>query len=207
MGPSAKIDATQGDAPRDSDGETQGLNAAQRVLRARRRREEPKKQRSWRFPALILGAFVVVGGAGVAILNGTSVGRTQPELVVQSAQPVQVGEAPAPADIEIADAEETGTRVQSDVQRPESAGDDSGAHDTPQVRVRVLSREEALAISGGAWGHGVRVANAVAGNALGVGGGDIIVDLCDRPGVQTATEIVAALGDGTTTCVETLGAR
>lgn len=61
------------------------------------------------------------------------------------------------------------------------------------LRLRVLARAEARSLSNGRWGQGLQVVEASAGNRLDVRTGDVIYDLCDRVGDQSAAEIMTAL--------------
>lgn len=70
------------------------------------------------------------------------------------------------------------------------------------LRLRVLARAEARSRSNGRWAHGLEVVEASAGNALDVRRGDVIYDLCDRAGDQTAAQIMAGLASAQApTCV------
>lgn len=61
------------------------------------------------------------------------------------------------------------------------------------LRLRVLAGAEARSLSNGRGAQGLQVVEADAGNHLDVRNGDVIYDLCDRAGEQSAAQIVAAL--------------
>ena len=48
---------------------------------------------------------------------------------------------------------------------------------------------------------GLHITNTVAGNPFGLRAGDVVFDLCDRPGAENPIEISAALAEGSAACL------
>lgn len=49
--------------------------------------------------------------------------------------------------------------------------------------------------------HGLRISNAVAGNPFDLRSGDVVLDLCDQAGAETALEMSNALATDAATCL------
>ena len=162
------------EAPRES-----GL-AARRVLRAKRGREPTKKER---WSRLSLAIALLFSAAMLAFLSAQSSFEPHAKAPVNSrpalrtAGGAQSVSSPSAALTDDSPVGERGPEAQT---QPSS----------DSLRARAASDASAL-----------RVVNAVPGNPFGIRAGDVIVDLCDRAGVDSAVEISAALADNSAACV------
>lgn len=156
-----------------------GAEAARRVLRAARLRKKKK-------PRVLTATLVAVSVASALVavaLNLAQVDTPSLSSAADTASRTSPTQAPvpsgAPGGAAIARPLEVSAPVvqeKAPAERPEALHSLAG----DSVRVRVLSTQEANALSGGRWQAGLRVANAVAGNHLGLRPGDVVLDRCAR---------------------------
>ena len=164
------------EAPREK-----GL-AALRVLRAKRQREPTKRER---WSRLSLAIALLFSAAMFAFLSArASYEPSEHPIARSSARPAlrttSGAQSPSAAPAAPSDGNSVGETTTQALAQPSSDA----------LRARAASDASAL-----------RVVNAVPGNPFGIRAGDVIVDLCDRAGVDSAVEISAALADNSAACV------
>ena len=180
------------------DGHESERRAARRVLRVARLRTTGGRSRGKSVAgaaAATLLALLAVGlwkqlqgeapaqrGAERAVDDGASRTRdTDSGVSVGAGEPLDIT-------IEIVAAP---ARRPAPLQRTEAPADDPGAPRVPPP-VNLASVDAAA---------GLRIVNTVAGNRFGLRASDVIVDLCDRPGPETALEMSHALATDASSCL------
>src|SRR5262245_50427024 len=162
---------------------------ARRVLRARRQREPRKKVARWGLLAALI-AIPLTAAAALALRPARTPAETAPPPVAQA--------APAPESAPL-----RGLTAAS----PEPAPVPS--EDTAMSQAAAAPRREPQSQMLGDWlrvrpapeARGLQVIYATAGGRFDIRAGDIVVDLCDRSGAETATEITAALANDAVACL------
>lgn len=170
-----------------------------RALRVRRVRAEPTrtntKRRRW-------GAWLIAALALATTAGAVAFFAVQPTLPNVASGPISDA-APAPPAARAHPPE----AVLPSTPEPEAAPLD------PQTLAATEAAPEAAAGQAGQdqvnrtaeaqtdVEPGLRIVDAIAGNPFGLRSGDVVVDICDRPGAETALEISAALVNDETSCV------
>lgn len=159
---------------------------ARRVLRARRQREPPKKPARWGLLAALI-ALPLTAAAALALRPAHTPVDAVPQPVAQAASvprdDLRGVTAPQPAPTPSED-----TAVSQPVAQTAQAPQSEMLGDW----LRVRSEQ-----GGGA----LHVVYATAGGRFDIRAGDMIVDLCDRPGGESAAEISIALASDSSACL------
>jgi len=159
-------------------------SSARRVLRARRLRE-PRKRARWG----LLGAAIAIPLVIAALVLRPA--RTPAEIAPPPADraalsPASMAQTLVPAEPAMGPAEIPGM---SQGPATDPAQDPVLQELGDWLRFRAVPDASALS-----------VVNATAGGPFDIRAGDLIVDVCDRPGAESAVEISAALADGGVKC-------
>jgi hypothetical protein len=166
---------------------------ARRVLRARRLREPEKRTARWGLLAVLI-AVPLTAAAALALRPAHSPGGMAPQPVAQAA-PLPASEprdftprdftAPAP-------------------EAPPHPGETiavSQAPADPQEDAQSQMLGDWLRVRAAPGSRALHVVYATSGGRFDIRAGDMIVDLCDRPGVESAAEISLGLASDSTACL------
>lgn len=179
-----------GDGPQSPEHETEG-RAARRVLRvARLRTTGGRPRRKWWAGAVGVTVMALLA-AGLwkqappppgerAADNGAG----QVQDAARDAGAAVAADAPLEATIEVVAAPAPRQRAEEVADRPLAR---------PAPAPVDLSSFDAAA--------GLRIVNAAAGNPFGLRASDVIVDLCDRPGRESALDMSHALATDASSCL------
>lgn len=156
---------------------------ARRVLRARRQREPEKRTARWGLLAALI-AVPLTAAAALALRPAHSPGGTAAQPVVQA--------APLPA---------SQPRDFTPPPLPSETLAVSQAPADPQEDAQSQMLGDWLRVRAGPGSRALHVVYATSGGRFDIRAGDMIVDLCDRPGVESAAEISIGLASDSTACL------